>query len=214
MKAYLLEEFGADLVERELEDPVPAGREVLIRALSSGLCHSDLHFHEGFIDLGGGQHLDVENIGIHLPTALGHEVYGRIEDFGPESGLTADDRERLVIVYPWLGCGECELCTSGRDNMCPAQNGIGVQQPGGYAEKIIVRDAKYLIDAAGIDPVLAGSYACSGLTAYSALEKLGPIQDEWIAIIGLGGVGLMALAIAKGTGFGKVVAIDIDDAKL
>lgn len=214
MKAYLLEEFGADLVERELDDPVPTGREVLVRVLSTGLCHSDLHFHEGFIDLGGGHHLDVENIGIHLPIALGHEVYGRIEDFGPESGLSADDRERLVIVYPWLGCGECELCTSGRDNMCPAQNGIGVQQPGGHAEKIIVRDTRYLIDATGIDPVLAGSYACSGLTAYSALTKLGPLHDEWIAIIGLGGVGLMALAVAKGIGFEKVVAIDIDDAKL
>ena len=119
-----------------------------------------------------------------------------------------------MIVYPWLGCGECEFCTSGRDNMCPAPRQIGVHRPGGYAEKIIVPDAKFLVDADGIDPVLAGLYACSGLTAYSALRKLGPIQDEWIAIIGLGGVGLMALAVAKGTGFEKVVAIDIDDEKL
>lgn len=214
MKAYLLEEFGGDLVERELEDPVPAGREVLVRALSSGLCHSDLHFHEGFFDLGGGVHLDVENIGIQLPAALGHEVYGRIESFGPESGLSDADRERHVIVYPWLGCGECELCKSGRDNMCPIQLGIGVQRPGGFGEKVIVREARFLVDAEGIDPFLAGSYACSGLTAYSALKKLGPIQDEWIAIIGVGGVGLMGLAIAKGMGFEKVVAIDIDDGKL
>ena len=214
MKAYLLEEFGADFVERELDDPSPTGREVLVGVISSGLCHSDLHFHEGFMDLGGGHHLDVEHIGIHLPTALGHEVYGRIEDFGPESGLSDDDRDRLVIVYPWLGCGECELCLSGRDNMCPVQSGIGVQQYGGYAEKVIVRDAKYLVDGEGIDTVLAGSYACSGLTAYSALKKLGPLQKEWIAIIGLGGVGLMGLAIAKGIGFENVVVIDIDDAKL
>jgi D-arabinose 1-dehydrogenase-like Zn-dependent alcohol dehydrogenase len=214
MRAYLLEEFGADLVERELDDPVPTGKEVLVRVLSCGLCHSDLHFHEGFFDLGGGEHLDVQNIGVQLPAALGHEVYGRIEDFGPDSGLTDADRDRLVIVFPWLGCGECEYCTSGRDNMCPAQNGIGVQQPGGHAEKIVVREPKFLLDAAGIDPVLAGSYACSGLTAFSALGKLGPIQKEWVGIIGLGGVGLMALAIAKGTGFEKVVAIDIDDEKL
>jgi propanol-preferring alcohol dehydrogenase len=214
MKAYLLEEFGADLVERELDDPVPTGKEVLVGVLSSGLCHSDLHFHEGFFDLGGGQHLDVENVGIQLPMTLGHEVYGEIEDFGPESGLHAEDSGRWVIVYPWLGCGDCGFCTTGRDNMCPVQQGIGVQRPGGYAEKIIVREAKFLVDAAEIDPLLAGSYACSGLTAYSALQKLGPIQEEWIAIIGLGGVGLMALAIAKGTGFEKVVAIDIDDGKL
>jgi len=214
MRAYLLEEFGADLIERELDDPVPTGKEVLVRVLSSGLCHSDLHFHEGFFDLGGGQRLDVQNVGVQLPATLGHEVYGRIEDFGPDSGLTDGDRDRLVIVFPWLGCGECEFCTSGRDNMCPAQDGIGVQKPGGYAEKIIVREAKFLVDGAGVDPILAGSYACSGLTAYSALKKLGPIQEEWVAIIGLGGVGLMGLAIAKGTGFERMVAIDIDDGKL
>lgn len=98
--------------------------------------------------------------------------------------------------------------------MCPAQNGIGVQQPGGCAERILVRDAKYLIDATGLDPLVAGSYACSGLTAYSSLRKLGPIHDQWVAVIGVGGVGLMALAIAQGLGFEKVVAIDIDDGKL
>jgi propanol-preferring alcohol dehydrogenase len=214
MRAYLLEEFGADLVERELDDPTPTGGEVLVRVRSSGLCHSDLHFHEGFMDLGGGHRLSFEDIGMHLPTALGHEVYGQIEDFGPDSGLSADDRDRSVIVYPWLGCGECGFCTSGRHNMCPEPMQIGVHRFGGYAEKIIVPDATFLIDTEGIDPVLAGSYACSGLTAYSALKKLGPIQDQWIAIIGLGGVGLMALAVAKGIGFEKVVAIDIDDGKL
>jgi D-arabinose 1-dehydrogenase-like Zn-dependent alcohol dehydrogenase len=214
MKAYLLEEFGADLVERELDDPVPSGREVLVNVISTGLCHSDLPVHEGFMDLGGGHRLDVEHIGVQLPHALGHEVYGRIEDFGPDSGLTDDDRGRPVIVYPWLGCGTCELCTSGRDLMCPDRSEIGVQRPGGHAEKIIVGNARYLVDAEGIDPVLAGSYACSGLTSYSSLSKLGTLHDQWIGIIGLGGVGLMALAVAKGMGFEQVVAIDIDDAKL
>jgi propanol-preferring alcohol dehydrogenase len=214
MKAYLLDEFGAALAEREVDDPQPTGKEVLVRVLSTGLCHSDLHFQDGFFDLGGGHHLPISEIGFTLPAALGHEVYGLIEDFGPESGLGAGDRDRAVIVYPWLGCGECEFCTSGRDNMCPAPQQIGVQRPGGYAEKVVVPDARFLVDAQGIDPVLAGSYACSGLTAYSALKKLGAIQDRWIAIIGLGGVGLMALAVAKGIGFEKVVAIDIDDAKL
>ena len=214
MKAYLLEEFGADLVERELDDPTPIGGEVLVRALSSGLCHSDLHFHEGFFDLGGGHHLAVDDIGVELPAALGHEVYGLIEDFGPDSGLADGDRGRPVIVFPWLGCAECEFCASGRDNMCPHPEQIGVHRPGGYAEKIVVRDARFLVDAAGVDPILAGSYACSGLTSYSALKKLGPIRDRWIGIIGVGGVGLMGVAVAKGTGFEHVVAIDIDDGKL
>ena len=214
MRAYLLEEFGEQLSEREIDDPEPTGAEVLVRVISCGLCHTDLHFQDGFFDLGGGHHFNVVDEGFSLPATLGHEVYGEIEDFGPESGFNAGDRDRRVIVFPWIGCGQCDFCTSGRSNICPEPRRIGVHRPGGYAEKVLVPEARFLIDAEGIDPVLAGPYACSGLTAYSALRKLGPIQDEWIAIVGLGGVGLMALAIAKGTGFGKVVAIDIDDAKL
>ena len=214
MRAYMLEAFGEQLCERELDDPQPTGSEVLVKVLSCGLCHTDLHFQDGFFDLGGGHRFNVVDEGFSLPAALGHEVYGEIEDFGPESGLDAGDRGRRVIVFPWIGCGECAFCTSGRSNICPEPQRIGVQQSGGYAEKVIVPEARLLIDAEGIDPVLAGLYVCSGLTAYSALKKLGPIQGEWIALVGLGGVGLMALAIAKGIGFEKVVAIDIDDAKL
>lgn len=214
MKAYLVEEFGKPLVERELDDPKPAGKEVLVGVRYTGLCHSDLHFHDGYFQLGGEHRLPVTEIGIQLPHALGHEIYGEIEDFGPDAGLSEADRGKRVIVYPWLGCGDCEACNSGRDNMCATPHQIGVNSPGGHAEKIIVREPKFLVDAEGIDPVLAGLYACSGLTSHSALKKLGPLHDRWIAIVGLGGVGMMALAVAKGTGFEKVAVVDIDDAKL
>src|SRR3990172_4950936 len=123
MKALRLEEFGEDLGERELDDPVPEGREVLVRVLSCGLCHSDLHFHEGFFDLGGGQRLDVQNVGVQLPAALGHEVYGRIEGFGPDSGLTDADTDRLVIVFPWIGCGGWGVRPARRANKWPAPAG-------------------------------------------------------------------------------------------
>lgn len=214
MKAYLLEEFGGALAPREVDDPQPTGKEVVVDVVSSGLCHTDLHFQDGYLDLGGGAHLDLTNVGFQLPAALGHEVYGVIADFGPDSGLTDDDRDRAVIVYPWLGCGECPACLAGAGNTCAAPSQIGIQRWGGYAEKVMVPEARFLVDATGIDPVLAGSYACSGLTSYSALKKLGPLQDQWIAIVGLGGVGLMGLAVAKGIGFEHVLAIDIDDEKL
>ena len=214
MKAFLLEEFGADLVPREVDDPVPTGSEVVVEVVSSGLCHSDLHFQDGYMGLGGDERLDLANIGIVLPTALGHEVYGRIGDFGPDAGLDESDRGRAVIVYPWLGCGECPACRAGRSNMCPGPRQIGVQHWGGYAEKVVVPEPRFLVDATGIDPVLAGSYACSGLTSYSALQKLGPLHDRWIGIVGLGGVGLMGLAVAKAIGFEHVLAIDVDEGKL
>lgn len=215
MKAYQLEEFGKPLQARELDDPTPSGTEVLVRVRSCGLCHSDLHLHEGSFGLGDDHRLAIDEAGIiRLPAILGHEAYGVIEDFGSDSGLTPDDRGRPVIVFSWVGCGECERCATGHDNMCADPHQTGIQLPGGYAEKIIVREPKFLVDAEGIDPAIAGLYACSGLTAYSALAKLGPIQQDWIAIVGLGGVGMMALAIAKGIGFEKVAVVDIDDAKL
>lgn len=214
MKAYLVEEYGKPLQAREVDEPKPSGAEVLIRVRNAGLCHSDLHFHDGYFQLGSEQRLPMSGIGVELPLTLGHEIYGEIEDFGPDSDLSEADKGKKVIVFPWLGCGTCDACASGHDNMCPEPRQIGVYSPGGHAEKIIVRESRFLVDVEGIDPVMASLFPCSGLTSYSALKKLGPLQDRWIGIFGLGGVGMMALAIAKGIGFEKVVVTDIDDAKL
>ena len=213
MKAYQVTQFGAPIEPHELPDPNPVGREVLIDVVSCGLCHSDAHFHQGHLGVGGGASIPVSTLGIELPATFGHEICGTIAAFGPDAGLTARDLRRPVIVYPWIGCGHCAACLAERDNECPTPRSIGVQLPGGHGEKVIVREAKYLVDADGISPDVAGIYACSGLTAYAALAKL-QRRDGWVAIIGMGGVGLMALSIAKGTGLGKVAAIDIDEAKL
>ena len=91
-----------------------------------------------------------------MPLTLGHEIYGYIADFGPEAGLGDSDRGRPVIVYPWIGCGECEPCKAGFDNGCILPQNLGLQRPGGYADKVVVRDPKFLIDAAGIDPAVGG----------------------------------------------------------
>jgi propanol-preferring alcohol dehydrogenase len=213
MKAYQVVEFGAPIVPNTLAEPKPSGEQVVVTVVSCGLCHSDVHFHEGHISLGGDAKLELRQIGANLPLTLGHEIYGRISAYGAESGLTEKDVGRPVIVYPWIGCGRCEACSAGRDNECPAPQNLGLHRPGGHGEKVIVREPKFLIDAQGMDPNTAGIFACSGLTAYSALAKV-PRKQGWTAIIGVGGVGLMALSIAKGIGFRNVVAIDVDDAKL
>lgn len=214
VKAQTVVEFGAPLEERSSELPAPTGTQVLVRVHACGLCHSDLHFHEGHFNLGRGRQLPLTALGVTPPFVLGHEPYGEIVDFGPEAGLSDADRGRAVIVYPWIGCGECELCTAGLDHQCAQPQVIGMQQPGANADHLLVRDSKFLIDAAGVDELLAGSYACAGLTAYSAVKKLGDLQDRWVAIVGVGGVGIMALAVAKAAGFKKVVAIDISDERL
>ncbi|MEB3081556.1 alcohol dehydrogenase catalytic domain-containing protein [Pseudomonas aeruginosa] len=214
VKAQTVVEFGAPLEERVSELPPPTGREVLVRVHSCGLCHTDLHFHEGHLNLGGGNFLPLPELGVKPPFVLGHEPFGEIVAFGPDTGLTAADVGRSVIVYPWIGCGDCQYCNSGRDHQCQNPQVIGMQQPGGNANHLLVRDAKFLIDASGVDKLLAGSYACSGLTSFSALKKLDGLQDQWIGIVGVGGVGMMALSIAKGIGYGKVVAIDVNDDRL
>lgn len=213
MKAYQVVEFGAPLVSRELSDPVPDAGAVAVDVMSCGLCHTDVHLQQGHIGLGGDQKLPVSMLGIHTPATLGHEIYGRIAAFGPSSGLRPADIGRRVIVYPWIGCGRCQACLAGRDNECPQPESLGLQRPGGHGEKVLVRNAKFLVDADGLDAGYAGILACCGLTGYSALRKI--VRREGpIGIIGMGGLGLMALSIAKGTGLGPVAAMDIDPAKL
>jgi propanol-preferring alcohol dehydrogenase len=213
MRAYRTTEFGKPIVVEDVPDLVASNTEVVVKVQACGLCHSDLHFHAGQIGLGGDQQLHLKDIGVDVPLTLGHEIYGHIASFGPNAGLTQSHIGKPVIVYPWIGCGHCEACLADHDNECATPETIGLQRPGGYGQQVLVRSSKFLVDATGIDPNIAGVYACSGLTAYSALQKL-PKHEGWIAIIGMGGVGLMALAVAKGIGFAKIAVIDIDDAKL
>lgn len=123
MRAFQIVEFGAPLVSRDLSDPTPDGDAVIVEVLRCGLCHSDVHIQQGHIGLGGDQRLPVTALGINAPATLGHEIFGRIAAFGPSSGLHPADVGRLVIVYPWIGCGRGAACLAGRDNECPKPEG-------------------------------------------------------------------------------------------
>lgn len=208
MKGYALLDWGKPLQEYEAPNPKPTGKEVLVAVDSCGLCHSDLHIQDG--DVG----TDGTRWELSEPLFPGHEIYGRIREFGPESGLTAADIGKPVIVFPWAGCGKCPACESGHDENCPTPRYNGMHVAGGFADTVLVRDAKFCVDAAGIDPLVAGLYACSGITAFNALKKLGPDREDWLAVLGVGGVGLMTIIVAKALGFKKIAAIDIDEAKL
>jgi D-arabinose 1-dehydrogenase-like Zn-dependent alcohol dehydrogenase len=119
------------------------------------------------------------------------------------------------IVYPWIGCGKCATCKAGQDNYCLKSRYLGVNVPGAYSTHVLVPDAKYLVDASGIDDSFAATLACSALTAYSAAAKLpvlGP--KDRVAVIGCGGVGLSGVSVLKAKGVKNIVACDIDPAKL
>ena len=119
-----------------------------------------------------------------------------------------------VLVYPWIGCGKCPTCEKGDTNLCETPKSLGVFQDGGYAEKVIVPDYKFLANIGDVDPDSASSLACSGLTAYTAVKKALVNNPESILIIGAGGLGLMGVQIASHMAKCKIICADIDDEKL
>jgi alcohol dehydrogenase/propanol-preferring alcohol dehydrogenase len=212
MRAWAIVENGAPLQEIELPTPEPQGTEVLLQTTHCGVCHSDLHIWEGRYDLGGGRVLSMKDRGITLPIALGHEVVGRVVKLGPDAtGVRPGD---LRIVYPWLGCGTCAACRAEEDNMCATQRPIGVFQPGGYATHVLVPSPRHLVDPGSLDPAVAATYACSGITVYAAIRKAMPLPpDEPIVLVGAGGLGLQAIAVLKALGHRAIVSIDVSAEK-
>lgn len=213
MLSYDVVEWGKPLEKRKRATPMPKGTEVLVRLKYCGVCHSDVHIRDGYFDLGGGKRLHMSERGMAPPVTLGHEPFGTVIASGSDAGEVPLGADRLV--FPWIGCGECARCEAGLDNYCMAPNMIGIQRPGGYADHLLVPHPRYLVDASGIDPVWAATLSCSGLSTYSAVSKLQPIPaDEWVAVIGAGGLGLSAIGMLRALGHEKIVSIDIDATKL
>jgi len=205
--------WGGALAEHS--DPLApaAGDEVTVRVTHCGICHSDLHVQAGGFDMGGGKLSSLERAGTRLPVTMGHEIGGEVVELGPEvQGLALGDK---VIVYPWLGCGECPVCERGDDQLCPrASRNLGIQLPGGYADLVRVPRSRYLVPIGTLAPARAATFACAGITAFGALRKLDPMtSDDHVAIIGCGGVGMTAVALASATSKARIVAIDPDPAK-
>jgi D-arabinose 1-dehydrogenase-like Zn-dependent alcohol dehydrogenase len=213
MLSYDVVEWGKPLERIDRQTPQPQGTEVLLKLKYCGVCHSDVHIRDGYFDLGGGKRLHMSERGMHPPVTLGHEPYGTVIAAGPDAGEVPIGADRLV--YPWTGCGGCVRCHEGLDNYCMAPNMIGIQRPGGYADHLLVPHPRYLIDAGSIDPVWAATLSCSGLSTYSAVSKLKPIpRQEWVVVTGAGGLGLSAIGILRALGHERIVAVDLDDAKL
>jgi alcohol dehydrogenase, propanol-preferring len=211
MKAYAYDGASQPLKLREWPTPVPEGQQVLVRTSYCGVCHSDVHLHEGKFDLGEGQDMQLP---FEEGVVFGHEVYGVVAATGPDvSSVKPGDR---VVVYPWIGCGSCDYCQRGLEFICPAGLIIGGgANPGGYADHVLVPHERYLADASGIEPTQAGSLACSGLTSFSAIKRIPDLDPERkVVVIGCGGLGIMGIGILNKVHGIKAIAVDVDDAKL
>ncbi len=212
MKSAQIPGPNEPLTISESENPRPQGTQVLLKVKSEGVCHSDLHLWEGGYDLGDGQFLKVTDRGVRYPVTPGHEIVGTIEEIGENvSNVSVGDD---VLVFPWMGCGECPACKVGNENLCDAPKSMGLFQNGGYADYTLIPDSKYLAKLDGVDPDAATSLACSGLTAYTAVKKANQNSPEFVVIIGAGGLGLMGVQIASEITDAKIICVDLDDKKL
>ncbi|WP_280457565.1 NAD(P)-dependent alcohol dehydrogenase [Nocardia carnea] len=207
MLAVQLTVWGAEPELREIPTPRPRGAELLVRVAAAGLCRSDLHV----MDAAAG------SFDYPLPLTLGHEVAGTVVEAGPDA-----DRAWLgeqVVVHGIWSCGGCRNCLRGRQNYClrlrprdgrgaPIGNGLGY--PGGLAEAMIVPASRFLVRSAGVDPVLCAPLADAGLTAYHAVREHRDLLDAQsvCVVIGVGGLGHLALQVLRDSGVGRIVAVD------
>ncbi len=206
--------WGKPLEMREYPTPEPRGSEVLVRVTACGVCHSDLHIHQGYFDLGDGERLVLEERGTRLPFTPGHEIAGEVVAMGPEAEAPGVETGREYVVFPWIGCGRCGPCLRGEENLCPRPRFLGAYEGGGYASHILVPHPRYLVPFDGLPRELACTYACSGVTAWAALGKTGVRRDDQaLLLIGAGGVGMNALALAPSRVPGPVAVADIDPEK-
>lgn len=212
MKSARITGPNEPLAVSEFETPKPQGTQVLVKVKSVGVCHSDLHLWEGGYDLGDGQFMKVTDRGVKYPVTPGHEIVGTVEDIG--DGVSGISKGDDVLVFPWIGCGECPACKVGNENLCDAPRSIGVFQDGGYSDYVLIPNSKYLAKLDGVDPDAATSLACSGLTAYTAIKKANQNSPEFIVIVGAGGLGLMGVQIASAITDAKIICVDLDDKKL
>lgn len=214
MKCYCITKFSQPLELMERDTPTPKDTEVLLKTRAAGVCHSDLHIWEGGYDLGHGKRLSLQARGIELPVTMGHETVGTPVALGPEA--TGIETGKNYLVYPWIGCGHCDVCVTGQENYCTTPRSLGIYTDGGYADHLLVPHPRYLLDIGDLDPATLAPHACSGLTTYSAINKLEAqvYTEHPILIMGAGGLGLMALEILRAMGGRGAIVVDIDPVKL
>ncbi|MBL8362789.1 MAG: alcohol dehydrogenase catalytic domain-containing protein [Rubrivivax sp.] len=211
MLSYQVEAYGRPLAEVLRDTPAPQGTEVLLRVHCCGVCHSDVHLQDGWFDLGGGQRIDMTRA-MQLPRTLGHEIAGTVVAVGPDAhGVQVGDRR---VVFPWIGCGSCAVCQRGHEHLCGAPRALGANRDGGYADHVLVPHPRVLVDPGELPLEQACTYACAGLTAYSAMKKLAPLSaGDAVLVIGGGGLGLAGVRLARQLYGVAAIVAEIDRAK-
>src|SRR4051794_15708257 len=209
MKAFQLVEWQQPPVLRDVSVPEPGPGEVLVEVGGAGACHSDLHVVEW----------PAGTLPYELPFTLGHENAGWIEALG--AGVKGWEAGEPVAIYgPW-GCGRCRPCRTGLETLCEraAQLGAaggGLGRDGGKAEYMLVPDPRLLVPLGDLDPRDAAPLSDAALTPYHAIKLALPrlLPGTSALVIGVGGLGHMAVQLVRAMSPAQVIALDVDSAKL
>jgi alcohol dehydrogenase, propanol-preferring len=201
MHAAVVEEFGSKLTIQDLPIPVPGPGQALVKLLTSGVCHTDLHAAHG--------DWPVKPTPPFIP---GHEGVGEVIALG--EGVTHLHVGQLV-GNAWLfsACGECEFCTTGWETLCEKQQNSGYSVDGSFGQYMLVDAAYAALIPDGADPVEVAPILCAGVTVYKGLKMTEARPGQWVVISGIGGLGHIAVQYARAMGL-RVAAVDIDDDKL
>lgn len=201
MRSAVVHELGAPLAIDTLPVPTPGPFDALVKVEYSGVCHTDLHAAHGDWPVKPTP-----------PFTPGHEGAGTVVAVGERvTRVKVGDR----VGNAWLAsaCGECEYCETGWETLCPGQKNSGYGVDGSFSEYMLV-DSRYCpIIPEGVDMAAVAPILCAGVTVYKGLKVTDTKPGDWVLISGIGGLGHIAVQYAVAMGL-RVVAIDIDDAKL
>ncbi len=204
MKAAVVREPKQPLVIEDLAVPQPAADEVLIRVEACGVCHSDLHLAEG-------DWPQLKRI-IKQPLIPGHEVAGHVVAKG-EAVTHLEIGDRVGLAWLHWSCGECQYCQEGNENICVSQKITGASVDGGYAEFVTGKASHATKIPDALSAAEAAPLFCAGVTVYRAVKNSGIQAGQRLAVFGIGGLGHLAVQIAKAFG-AEVIAVDISEEKL
>jgi alcohol dehydrogenase, propanol-preferring len=210
MRALRFTGWGETPEVQEIDTPEPGPGQVLIEVAGAGACHSDLHVMDWSAEEAPA--------GIEPPFTLGHENAGHVAALG--AGVTGLEEGEPVAVYgPW-GCGRCRRCRLSEENLCEHTGeramGGGLGADGGMAEYELVPHDRLLIPLDDLDPVIAAPLTDAGLTPYHAVKRALPVlvPGATAVVIGVGGLGHMAVQILGEITPAQIVAVDTADDKL
>ncbi|PZF78220.1 alcohol dehydrogenase AdhP [Aestuariivirga litoralis] len=201
MKAAVLHELRTPLKIERVPVPEPGHGDLLIKVTACGVCHSDLHAVDG----------DWTPLPV-IPLIPGHEVAGKVAKVGPGvTGFKVGDE----VGVPWMysSCGQCEFCLAGMETICKSAEATGYTKPGGYAEYLVAPAAYVGRLPEGTDPYAMAPILCAGVTTYRGLKRTGARPGQWVAVVGIGGLGHIAIQYARAMGL-RVAAVDVSKEKL